>query len=440
MIESPRHPADLLSELIRFDTTNPPGDEAACIAYLEELLRAGGLDTERFARDPGRPNLLARLPGRGAAPPLLLYGHIDVVRADPKNWAHPPFAGVREKGWVWGRGALDMKAGVAMMASAVLRAADAGQRPAGDVLLLCLADEEAGGRAGARYLVEEHPRLFDGVRYAIGEFGGIPLHIAGRRFYAIQVAEKQPCWMEVTIRGRAGHGARPMRGGAAAKLGRMLSALDRSRFPCHVTPVVRRMIRSASARIPGLGGWILRLLLVPGLAPPILRLLGESGRTLEPLFRNTANATIVRGGEKANVIPDEIHLGLDGRILPGLSLDAFLAELRAVIGADSELKILLHDPVPSDADYGLFDTLRHILRAIDSEAVAIPILLPASTDARFFSRLGIQTYGFTPMNLPPGFDFFSTIHGTDERIPVEAVEFGTMAIAKLISCYGAPET
>jgi acetylornithine deacetylase/succinyl-diaminopimelate desuccinylase-like protein len=241
----------------------------------------------------------------------------------------------------------------------------------------------------------------------------------------------------VTVRGRSGHGARPMRGGATASLGRILCALDRSRFPIHVTPVVRRMIGSAAARICGPKGLFLRLLLVPGLAAPLLALLGESGRVLEPLFRNTANVTAVRGGEKANVIPSEVQLGLDGRILPGLDVEDFLAELREVIGPAGELRILLHDPVPTDPDYGLFDTLGRILVELDPDAVPIPLLLPASTDARFFSRLGIQTYGFTPMNLPSDFDFFSTIHGIDERIPAQAVEFGADAIARVIAAYDA---
>jgi acetylornithine deacetylase/succinyl-diaminopimelate desuccinylase-like protein len=170
-------PVDLLANLIRFDTTNPPGNEGPCIAYLEDVLRREGVSTRRIAKDPGRPNLLAHLPGRGVAPPLLLYGHVDVVTAGSQDWTHPPFAGSVENGWVWGRGALDMKAGVAMMVSAVVRAASERHAPPGDVLLLCLADEEAGGRFGARFLAEEHPDLFAGVRFALGEFGGFPLLI-----------------------------------------------------------------------------------------------------------------------------------------------------------------------------------------------------------------------------------------------------------------------
>lgn len=429
---------DLLAQLIRFDTSNPPGNESACIDYIEEILRDAGASTTKVAKDPARPNLIARVPGRGEAPPLLLYGHVDVVRADPRRWTYPPFDGAIHDGWVWGRGALDMKGGVAMMVTAILRAINLGVKPAGDVILLCLADEEAGGRYGARFIVEEHPDELADVRHAIGEFGGVPLSIAGRRFYAIQVAEKKPCWMEATIRGRAGHGAKPMRGGAMAKLGAVLSALDRARLPIHVTPVGRAMIEAVAAHLPWPRGALLRLLLVPRLTGLILSRLGAPGRDLEALFRNTVNATIVRGGEKANVIPNEITLGLDARILPGLDVDDLLDELRPVLGSDADLDVLLYDPASFAPDYGLFDRLGRILVELDPSAVSIPLLLPGSTDARFFAEIGIQTYGFTPMNLPEGFDFFSTIHGADERVPIDALEFGTKAILRLIETYDGP--
>ena len=430
--------ADLAAKLIRFDTTNPPGLEGACVRFLADLLEDGGLQCEFLSKDEGRPNLIARLPGRGAAPPLLLYGHVDVVPADLRRWLYPPFGGCVVDGWIWGRGALDMKGAVAMMTSAVLRAKAEGVRPAGDVLLAILADEEGGGRFGARFLVEEHARLFEGVRFAIGEFGGVPIDLAGRRFYAIQVAEKQPCWLEVTIRGPAGHGAKPMRGGAMAKLARILRTLDRRRMRIHITPVTRRMIESAISHVARWKHPILRALLRPHLTDAILRLLGDVGREIEPLFRNTVNATVVRGGGKSNVVPGEITLGLDARILPGTDVEAFLAELRAILGGEAELRVLLHDPAPPSPDYALFDTLKGILTELEPDATSIPLLLPGSTDARFFARLGIQTYGFTPMNLPCGFDFFSTIHGADERIPVEAVEFGADAIFRLIERYGSP--
>src|SRR5918998_6630339 len=222
-------PAELLQRLIRFDTTNPPGNERPCIEWIAELVRAVGVEPQIVAKDPARPSLIARLPGAGTAPPFLMQGHIDVVPA-AGDWEHPPFSGDVADGYVWGRGALDMKGGLAMMIAAFLRAAVADTSPPGDVVLCVLSDEEARGDLGARFLVEEHPALFDGVRFAIGEFGGFTLEIAGCRFYPMMVAEKQLCLVRATFHGPAGHGSLPVRGGAMGALGRFLDALDRRRL------------------------------------------------------------------------------------------------------------------------------------------------------------------------------------------------------------------
>jgi len=430
-------PVEILQRLIRFDTTNPPGNERPCVEYIAGLLEAAGLETEKYGASAERPNLVARLPGRGEAPPLLMYGHVDVVTTAHQSWAHAPFGGELIDGYVWGRGALDMKGGLAMMASALIRARRERLQPAGDILFAVVVDEEAGGGEGARFLVERRPDLFQGVRHALGEFGGFPLRLAGRRFYMIQVAEKQSCWLEATIRRPGGHGARPMRGGAMATLGRILRALDRRRTPIHVTPVTRRTIEALARNVPLTTRVALRLLLLPRLTDRILRLLGPAGRSFEALFRHTVNATIVRSGATRNVVPSEVVLGLDARILPGFGPDDLLDELNDLLGGEADLRVLLHDQAPSDPDYGLLDGLGEILRELDPKAIPVPFLLPASTDARFFSRLGIQTYGFTPMRLPERFDFFATIHAADERIPVDALEFGTEAMYRVIGRYGA---
>jgi len=193
-------PAELLQNLIRFDTTNPPGNEAQCVSYINSLLTDVGFETAILDKDPDRPNLIARLKGRGTVPPLLLYGHVDVVSTANQNWTYPPFEGKVVDGYVWGRGALDMKGGVAMMLAAFLRAKAEGLIPAGDIVLAILSDEEAGSDYGANYLVENHAEQFEGIRYAIGEFGGFPLYIGQQQFYAIQVAQKQFCWMKLILR------------------------------------------------------------------------------------------------------------------------------------------------------------------------------------------------------------------------------------------------
>ena len=227
-----------------------------------------------------------------------------------------------------------------------------------------------------------------------------------------------------------------MRGGAMAKLAMVLQRLDRRRLPVHITPVTRQMIETIAAALPFPQGFIMRQLLHPSLTDSGLKLFGQRRSAFEPLFRNSVNATIVRGGDKINVIPSEISLELDGRLLPGFTPDDMIAELRKLIGDEVELELVRHDPCPADTDMGLFDTLDAILRENDPGGIAIPVLLTGVTDGRFFARLGIQTYGFTPMSLPPSFNFLETIHAADERIPVEALDFGTNAIYKVLQRFG----
>jgi len=261
------------------------------------------------------------------------------------------------------------------------------------------------------------------------------MYIGGKKFYPIQIAEKTACWIRATVRGPSGHGARPMRDGTMANLGRFLSQLDKNRLPVHITPATRRMIEAISSNLPFPKGMILNGLLVPTLTDIIFKTLGENAQYFEPLLHNTVNATIVRGGNKINVIPGEITVDLDGRILPGLSPDDIIAELRQITGDKVKYETLKYDPYPAESDMGLFDTLSGILSDADPEGISVPLILPGVTDARIFARLGIQTYGFMPMSLPCGFNFFETIHAADERIPVEAVAFGTDAIFELLKRY-----
>lgn len=431
-----KRPAQLLQNLIRFDTTNPPGNEAACIGYINDLLTAAGFETAIFAKDPNRPNLITRLKGNGNAPPLLLYGHVDVATTAFQEWAHPPFEAKEIDGYIWGRGALDMKCGIAMMLSAVMRAGAEKLSLYGDLVLAVLSDEEAGGDYGARYLVESHPGQFTGIRYAIGEFGGYPLYMGNKKFYPIQIAEKQACWMKAVFKGPGGHGSIPMRGGSMSKLARFISGIENNRLPVHITPVARKMIETIAANLPFPKGLILRQLLNPSMTDAVLKLLGDTGKNLEPLLRNTVNATIVKGGEKINVIPGEITLQLDGRLLPGFKSDDMFAELRKITGEDIEIELTRYEPGQTEPDTGLFDTLAGILRDADPDGIPMPLLMPGITDGRHFSRLGIQSYGFLPMNLPEGFKFLETIHAADERIPKEAVTFGANAIFELLKRYG----
>jgi acetylornithine deacetylase/succinyl-diaminopimelate desuccinylase-like protein len=421
-------PAELLQNLIRFDTTNPPGNERACIQYINGLIKEAGIKSTIVARTPGRPNVIARLKGEGKAPPLLLYGHVDVVSTQGQKWTHPPFEGKIVDGFVWGRGALDMKGGVAMLLAAFLKARAEKVPLPGDVLFAAVADEEAGDNFGVAYLVDQHPDLFKGVRYAFGEFGGFNLSLRGKRFYPIMIAEKQTCWMKVTFTGPAGHGSMPIRGGAMAKLARALRLLDTHHLPFHITPAVRLMVESLAKNLGGASSLVIRQLLNPALTNPILKLLGEQASLFSPLLHNTVSPTMLKASEQANVIPGEVSLGVDGRLVPGAKPEDMIRELHALLGEDVRFEVFKAEPGPAAPDMGLFDTLGDILQDLDPAGIPLPYVMSGVTDARFLSKLGIQTYGFTPLQLPDGFNFASTIHAADERVPVAALDFGVRAI------------
>jgi acetylornithine deacetylase/succinyl-diaminopimelate desuccinylase-like protein len=428
---------ELLQQLIRFDTTNPPGNEAECVEFVRSLLEDAGVETQTYAKDPARPNLVARVRGAGEAPPLLLQGHVDVVTTDGQQWSHPPFSGERVDGEIWGRGAIDMTGAVAQYVTAFLRAARGELKPRGDLILTVLADEENGGDYGARFLVEEHPELFAGVKYALGEAGGVSRDIGGARFYPIQVAEKRMCWLRATLRGPGGHGAMVHRGGTMARLGRFLRDLDRKRTPVHVTPVARAMLEGMARELPRPRRDAMLALLNPRLTDRVLPLVGEERRTIEALLRNTVNATTVRGGSKVNVVPSEIVLELDGRVLPGFRPDDLIREVRALVGNDVELEVLRYDEGPAEPDLAQFDTLASVLRELDPSGKPVQLLQGGVTDARFFARLGIQTYGFIPLRLSKDFPLMRLVHAADERVPVDALEFGVEAVSRAVERIGA---
>ncbi|MFW6448533.1 MAG: M20/M25/M40 family metallo-hydrolase [Halobacteriota archaeon] len=427
-------PVDLLRELIRFETVNPPGDERACIEWIGDVLEAYDLPTETYARDPDRPSILSRVPG-GDAAPLLLYGHVDVVPVTDQEWTYDPFEAVVADGCVWGRGALDMKSGVAMLLAAFLRYAVSDEEPAGDLLFLAVPDEEAGGDDGLSYLVDEHPALFEDVEYAIGEFGGFQFDFGGIETYPIQVNEKQICWLEVTFRGNSGHASLPTPDTAVGKLGRFLAALDETRLPVRITPPVQASIEAiAEAVEEPEAEAAFRGLLDPERTDAILDELGEAGRLFDALLHDTANATIVSGGDKENVVPEAVSCVLDCRLVPGQEPEDVIAELRDAIDVeDATFEVLRFDPGPPEADLGLFDDLASVLEAA-TEGVAIPFVMFGATDGRHLARVDVQSYGFLPMQLGD-LPFLELAHSGDERIPVETVEWGTDRLVEAVDRY-----
>ncbi|MCB2180188.1 M20/M25/M40 family metallo-hydrolase [bacterium] len=429
---------EILQQLIRFDTTNPPGNEKACVLFIQKMLEEAGIETQLYALDENRPNLVAKLPGRGEAPPLMLYGHVDVVTTEGQQWTYPPFDGVIADGFIWGRGTLDMKGGIAMMLAALLKAKAEGIRPAGDVIFLVLTDEEHNGTYGADFMVKEHPEVFEGVKYALGEFGGFNIEIAGHRFYPVEVAEKQICSLEMTVFGPGGHGSSIVPNNALRKAAKVIERINSHRLPVHITPAVRAMVEGMAESIGFPMGPIFKLLLNPALTDWMLDRLGSVGLVLLPMFHNTVSATIIQGGSKINVIPSEISIKLDGRMLPGMRPEEMIAELRELIGfgeEDVRIDLLLYEEGPAEVGMELFETLANALLEMDPEGKPVPYLLTAVTDGRILARLGVQSYGFTPMRLPEDFEFFKMIHAEDERVPLDAIDFGMEGIYRVIRDY-----
>lgn len=426
------NPAALLQNLIRFDTTNPPGNEQACIEYIDGLLKDAGFETTIVAKTPERPNIITRLKGDGKAPPLLLYGHVDVVSTQNQKWTHPPFEGIIADGFVWGRGAIDNKHAISMYLCAMLKAKAEGLTPPGDVIFAATADEEVNGEFGAKFLVEEHSELFAGAKYGLSEFGGFNIQMAGKRIYPIQISEKQMCAMRMDFHGAGGHASIPVRGGAMAKLSAALHALDRHTLPVHVTPPVRLMIEYIAKALGGVSGLVLRQLLNPLFTDTLLKLLGKQATLFSPILHNTVSPTMIQASDKINVIPSTISLALDGRLLPGFTPDDIKRELHTLLGEDFDLEVIQFNPTLYKLDMGFFETLNGILKEAEPQGIPIPFVGGWVTDARYFSRLGIQTYGFTPLRVPDDFDMTGLAHGADERAPIAALEFGVNAVYKVI--------
>jgi len=430
----PVDPVELLRELIRFDTSNPPGNERACLEFVAETLAGRGIDCRLVPKEAERPNLVARVPGEAKAPPLLLYGHVDVVPAEASEWTHPPFSGDLADDVVWGRGALDMKGGVAMLVAALVGASHDSALES-DLVLVLTSDEERGSRHGAKFLVEEHADLFRDVRYALGEVGGFTQWVGRRRLYPIEVAEKQRCLIRATVRGAGGHPSTVVRGTAAAKLGRLLRRLDAKRLPAHVTPAAREMLAAMTEALPAYERVALRGLAQESATNPLLRVLGKAAAPLDAILHNTATPTVIRGGESSNVIPTEVSVDLDGRVLPGQRSEDLVRELEDFAGDLADFDLVEEEPPPpAEPDLTLYPMLADVLRGRDPGGVPVPALMPGYTDARYFGQLGIQTYGFLPMRLPREITV-DLIHAPDERVPAEAIRFGTECLVEAIHRY-----
>ena len=429
---------ELAQRLIRFDTSNPPGQERECALWLKSLLDEHGIDNQ-LLHPPGSPDRLsvvARVRGRGDAPPLLLQGHTDVVSVHGQRWSRDPFGGEIAGGCVWGRGAVDMKGGLTMMLHALLRARYSEVPPPGDVVLAAVADEELGGRQGAAYLVREHAHLFEGVRHALGELGGFTVHVRGRRFYPIMVAEKHICRIRVKFLGQGGHGSQIHKNTAMSRAARALRRMERRHPPFRLVGPTRAMLEAMGEGMGMREGMALRMAMNPNTTGVALGLMGEKvGRVLEPMLRDTISPTIIEGGKQQNAVPSEVEVLLDCRLLPGSNQSDIVREVLAVVGDNAEIQVERYEDGPPPVDMRLMPYLSGLLERADPGSKAIPYMVAGGTDAKWFHELGIDTYGFTPMRLPAGLDFMSLFHGPDERIPVDALNFGVALMFEAVDGY-----
>ena len=416
-------------DLIRIDTTNPgdhsgPGERRAA-EYVAGLLTEVGLQPEVLESHAKRTSLVARIEGTDQTrPALLIHGHLDVVPANAADWQHDPFGGEIADGCVWGRGAVDMKDMDAIMLAVTRQRLREGRKPARDVVLAFTADEEAGGTWGAGFLTERHPDLFRGVTEAIGEVGGFSVSVGDQRLYAVQTAEKGLSWMRLTATGTAGHGSMIHGDNAVTALAEALGRVGRHQWPVQLPDATREFLERASEALgvefdekdPG----------------SVIGKLGGMSRMIGASTQHTANPTGLRAGYKVNVIPQTATAELDGRFLPGRE-DEFFAELDRLLGSAVTREFIHHDiAVETTADGALWDAMTTALTAEDPDATVVPYCLSAGTDAKWFSRLGIRCFGFSPLRLPAELDFPGMFHGIDERVPVTSLQFGVRVLDRLL--------
>lgn len=415
--------ADLLRELIRIDTSNPPGRETPAAELLARYLRGNGVSCELAFRDPSRANLVARVPGRRAdAPSLMLLGHTDVVPAQPDGWRHPPFAGVLDDdGYVWGRGALDMKNEVATRAVATAAIARSGESLDGDLLFVAVADEEDGTTGvGMSWLVDQRPDL--ATDYVLNEGASERLQLAdGRTLVTICVGEKAASAVRVTARGTPGHSSMPYGVDHAVPiLATLIDRLATYRPRRRLLPATRALLEQLVGPIDDLDAAIER---ATALHPALTQL-------LEPLFSTTIAPTCLHGSDSLNVLPDRASVDCDCRILPGTTVDELFEELELALGSDLPYELeLLESPLGgtiSSAESPLFDACADFLQSTDRDAVLLPTLCIGFTDSHYArAAFGSVAYGIWPTRSTPHEVWSSTVHAYDERVHVDDLGLAT---------------
>jgi acetylornithine deacetylase/succinyl-diaminopimelate desuccinylase-like protein len=418
---------EICRDLIRIDTTNfgdqPGPGERKAAEHVATLLDEVGIESTLWESEPGRANVLARW-GGSQGDPVLVHGHLDVVPADAADWHLHPFSGEIHDGQVWGRGAVDMKDFDAMLLSTVRARARAGIVPDRPLVLCFTADEEAGGLKGAGRLVETHREWFEDCTYAVGEVGGFSTTVRGRRLYLIEAAEKGMAWMRLTAKGNAGHGSMRHPDNAVTTLAAAVGRIGRHEWPVQLTPTMEVLL-AAVGELAGTEA-------TPENAEELVQEFGSASRMLSAVIKNTTNPTMLEAGYKVNVVPGQATAQVDGRFLPGHE-EEFVSVLRDLAGPGVEIEwISKQAGLETPFDGEMAAAMTASLLEEDPDALVAPYLMSGGTDAKHFTKLGMRAFGFAPLRLPAELDFTALFHGVDERVPVDALEFGARVFDRFL--------
>lgn len=426
--------AELASELIRVDSTNygdgsGPGEREAAEVVMARLAEVG-LEAHYSESAPKRGNVVTRIEGTDPSKPaLLVHGHLDVVPASKADWQVDPFSGEIRDGYIWGRGAVDMKDMDAMMLAVLRQMVREGKRPKRDIVFAWVADEEAGGVYGAKHLTAKHPELFEGVTEAISEVGGYSLEVdPSLRLYLIETAQKGLSWLKLTADGTAGHGSMLNSDNAVTEVAKAVARLGAHDWPVTYTPTVHRFLTEIADAF-GIPFDEANPQLVLDKLGPLVRFVGAT-------LRHTTNPTMLDAGYKANVIPGQASAVVDGRFLPGLE-EEFLKTVDSLIGSNVKREYVQRDiALETTFDGPLVESMIAALKAEDPTARAVPYCMSGGTDNKtFFADLNVRGFGFVPLRLPKDMDFSAMFHGVDERVPVDALQFGVRVLERLLLNY-----
>ena len=432
----------LLTNLIQINTTNPPGNETAAANFIAQYLSREGFKTEVVESAPGRGSVITRLKGTGEKPSLLLLSHLDVVAANPSEWSVDPFAGAVKDGYVYGRGAYDMKSMTAIEIMAIKLLKKNGVKLKGDVVLAATADEEQGGEAGAGYLLRNHKEKV-WCPYVINEGGGLAFPSKKGYVFPVQTAEKGILWIRIKAKGTPGHGSMPNTAdNAVMRMNKVIDRLGNYKAETIYVNTLREFLAEMGKQDPELQQTISLLLANPQRSDEILDGLAKKNRALaeevRPRTKMTIAPTMIHGGVKENIIPSECEAVFDCRILPGQSVDetvGLIKDLLGDVGLDklSFEFIQAHGGSESTVDTPLYKTIADVLREFEPGCGVTPTLTTGGTDSRFFREVGSVCYGFQPM-IPdePNDQLEKRMHGIDERITVENLVYGTSVLYETV--------